>query len=106
MYGGVRGVVCGHEVTDSVVLEHFHGFFGVNGFELLGTVGAGIDEDAICAARMVFEEAGAIVDMAADYDPSRISVVVCSDLGDGICFGGCVHEWGGNTLLEGWVGLR
>jgi len=42
----------------------------VDGFELLGAVGAGVYEDAICAARMVFEEAGAIVDMAVDNDPS------------------------------------
>ena len=28
-----------------------------------------------------------------------------SDFGEGIGFGGGVHEWGGDTLLEDWVEL-
>lgn len=62
------------------------GFVGVDGFELLGAVGAGVDEDAVCATGMVFEEAGAIIDMTVDYDPSRIGVVVPSDFRHGIGF--------------------
>jgi len=30
---------------------------------------------------------------------------VSSDFGKGIGFGGGVHEWGGDTLLEDWVGF-
>ena len=44
----------------------------MNGLEFLRTVGAGVDEDAVSATGVVFEEAGAVVDVAVDNDPGGV----------------------------------
>ena len=51
----------------------------MDGVKLFGAVGAGIYEDAINATGVVFEEAGAVVDMAMDDDPSRVRGAVLFD---------------------------
>lgn len=81
--GGIAG---GHELADSVIFEEFLGLVGVDGVELFGAVGAGVDEDAVGAAGMVFEEAGAVVDVAVDDDPGGFGRGVFLDLGDGVHF--------------------
>ena len=72
---GVRAVAAiagGDELADAVGGEERLGLVGVDGVELLGAVGAGVDEDAVGAAgaaRVVLEVLNAVVDLAVDDYP-------------------------------------
>ena len=77
----IRSVAGSDQLADSVILEHFFRFVGVNCVEFFRAVGAGVDENAVGAAGMILEEAGAVVDMAVDDDPSGLIGVVGFDIG-------------------------
>ena len=49
--------------------------------ELFGAVGAGVNEDTVGTAGVVFEEAGAVVDVTVNDDPSGLGGVVLFDFG-------------------------
>ncbi|KAL2240198.1 UNVERIFIED_CONTAM: hypothetical protein Sindi_0661000 [Sesamum indicum] len=75
--GGIYGgVTSSDQLTNSVVLKHLLDFVEVYGVEFLRAIGASIDEDTVSAAGMVFEEAGAVIDMAVHDDPRRIGGIM------------------------------
>jgi len=78
------------QIADAVRAEEVLGLVGVDGVELLGAVGAGVDEDAVGAARVVLEILRAVVDVAVDDDPRRVLGRVLAHLGHGELIAGGV----------------
>lgn len=76
-------ITCSDELANSIIFEHLLCFVRVDGVKLFGAVSAGIDEDAVGATRVIFEEASAIVDVTVDDDPSGFRAAMIFNLGDG-----------------------
>ena len=60
------------ELANSKIFEQFPQFVRMNGVKLFSAVDADIYEDAIDATEVLFEQAGVVVDMSMDDDPSRV----------------------------------
>lgn len=76
-------ITSGDELPDSVIFKQFFCFVRMDGVKLFGAVGASIDEDAVSTTGVIFEEAGAIIDVTVDNDPSRVRVGMFFHFGDG-----------------------
>jgi len=98
-------ITCSDELANTIVFEHLLCFVRVDGVKLFGAVSAGIDEDAVGATRVIFKEAGAVVDVTMDDDPSWVRGAMLFHFGHGEHFWGSVHEWRRYTLFKAWFQL-
>ena len=84
VWRGIRGVTSSYEFTNPKVLQQLLSLVRMNCIKFLSAISASIDEDTVNTTRMVLQETCGSVDMAMDYDPSRVGRAVLPDLGHGI----------------------